>query len=176
MNYKVTGMGCFDDYSDAAPHAKIMRVNGIATFLLYVAQCINFCQTKFVTETLIYEASLKSFYSRLGFKVIKGFVKYPNLEEVCKQFNYESGKSRALKKQTIGLQCCLTIPLCVTFLYGNQIEFNKNRDVFKYLDDVPPSDDWFPYECIDAEIKNKVKKTKGQLAGDRMEKETKHYV
>ena len=41
--YSVTEMGCFGDYLDAAPRAKIMRVNGITTFLLHVSQCITFC-------------------------------------------------------------------------------------------------------------------------------------
>ena len=44
VDYSVTEMGCFDDYLDAAPHAKAMRVNGITTFLLHVAQCITFRQ------------------------------------------------------------------------------------------------------------------------------------
>ena len=35
---------------------------------------------------------------------------------------------------------------------------------------------WFPYEYIDDEVKKKLDETKGQLAGDEMEKETKHYV
>ena len=48
--------------------------------------------------------------------------------------------------------------------------------MFKYLNEVPPSDNWFPYEYIDAEVKNKLDKTKGRLAGDDMEKEPKHYV
>ena len=48
--------------------------------------------------------------------------------------------------------------------------------MFKYLNEVPPSDDWFPYEYIDAEVNNKLDKTKGQLAGNEMEKETKYYV
>ena len=48
--------------------------------------------------------------------------------------------------------------------------------MFKDLSKVPPSDDWFPYEYIDAEFKKKVDKTKGHLAGDEMEKETKYYV
>ena len=48
--------------------------------------------------------------------------------------------------------------------------------MFKDLNGVPPSDDWFSYEYIDADVKNKVDKTKGQLAGDEMEKDTKHYV
>ena len=48
--------------------------------------------------------------------------------------------------------------------------------MFKDLNDVPPSYDWFPYEYIDDDIKKKVNKTKGQLTGDEMEKDTKHYV
>ena len=48
--------------------------------------------------------------------------------------------------------------------------------MFKDSNEVPPSDDWFLYEYIDAEVQMKVDKTKGQLAGDEMEKETKHYM
>ena len=56
-------MGCFDDYSDAAPRARTMRGNGITTFILHVAQCITFCKkNKIVTATLIVKALLKSFY------------------------------------------------------------------------------------------------------------------
>ena len=42
VDYTVTEMGCFDDYSDAAPHAKTMSRNGITTFLLRVDRCITF--------------------------------------------------------------------------------------------------------------------------------------
>ena len=42
VNYAVTYMDGFDDYSDASPRAKKMRGNGITTFLLYVDQCITF--------------------------------------------------------------------------------------------------------------------------------------
>ena len=62
VDYTVTEMGCFGYYSDAAPHAKTMRGNGITTFILYVAQCITFNQTQFVTATLIAEARLNSLY------------------------------------------------------------------------------------------------------------------
>ena len=48
--------------------------------------------------------------------------------------------------------------------------------MFKDLNEVPPSDDWFPYEYIDTEFKKKLDKTKGQLASDEMEKETKNYM
>ena len=56
--YAVTDMDCFDDYSDAAPRAKTMRVNGITTFILHVVQCITLHQKRFVTATLIAEALL----------------------------------------------------------------------------------------------------------------------
>ena len=71
-----------------------------------------------------------------------------------------------MQKQTIGLQCYLTIPRRVTLLYDNQIYFNKNKDVFKDLNEVPPSGDCFIYEYIDYEVNKKVYKNKGQLAGD----------
>ena len=81
-----------------------------------------------------------------------------------------------MQKQTIGLQCYLIIPRRVTIIHDNQIDFNENKDVLKYLNEVPPSDYWFPYVCIDAEINRKLDKTKGWLACDEMEKETKYYV
>ena len=81
-----------------------------------------------------------------------------------------------MQKQTIGLQCYLNIPRRVTILHDNQIDFNENKYVFKDLNEVPPSDDWFPYEYIDAEVNKKLDKTKGRLACDEMENETKHYM
>ena len=56
VDYSVTEIGCFDDYSDAAPRAKTMRGNGITTFILHISQCITFCQANLVTATLISEA------------------------------------------------------------------------------------------------------------------------
>ena len=56
VDYAVTEMGCFDDYSDAASRDKTMRGDGITTFLLHVAQCITFLQEKNVTATIIAEA------------------------------------------------------------------------------------------------------------------------
>ena len=44
VDYAVTDMGCFDDYLDAAPHAKTIRRGGITTFLLHISQCITFNQ------------------------------------------------------------------------------------------------------------------------------------
>ena len=77
-------------------------------------------------------------------------------------------------RKTIGLQCHKTFPRRVTILHANRIDFNENRDLLKYLNEIPPSNDCFPYEYIDAEVKKKIDKTKRQLAGDEMEKETKN--
>ena len=98
VDYAVTEMGLFDDYSDASPRAKTKRGNGITTFILHSAQCITLRQANIVTTTLIAEASLKSFYSRLGFKDNKYFAASPHFEEACKGFNYESGKYKASQK------------------------------------------------------------------------------
>ena len=67
------------------------------------------------------------------------------------------------------LQCYLTIPRRVTNIYDNWIGFNGNKDALKDLNEVPPSDDWFPYEYIYAEANKKFDKTKGKLAGNKME-------
>ena len=48
--------------------------------------------------------------------------------------------------------------------------------MLKDLNEVLPSDDRSPYEYIDAEIDKKLDKIKGLLAGNEVEKETKHYV
>ena len=44
------------------------------------------------------------------------------------------------------------------------MEKNENKDVYKYLNEVPLSDDWFPYEYIDDNFNNKFDKTKVVLA------------
>ena len=156
VDYAVTEMGCFGDYLDASPRAKTMRGNGITTFLLNVAQCITFRQTNIVTATFIYKKSLKSLYSRLGFKVIKDFAASHNFQEACKQFNYGSGKPKALQKRTIGLQYHQTIPRRVKIIHDNIIDLNENINVFKYFNEVSPLDYWLPYEYIDAEVKKKI--------------------
>ena len=53
---------------------------------------------------------------------------------------------------------------------------NSYSAVYKDLNKVSTSDDWFPYEYIDAEVNKKVDKTKVLNAGDEMKKETKHDV
>ena len=94
VEYAVIEMGFLNNYSDASPQGKSMRGNGITTFLLYVSQCIISNKNR-VKTALIADALLKSFYSRLGFKVIKDFSNSPNFEEARKRFHYESGKSKA---------------------------------------------------------------------------------
>ena len=44
------------------------------------------------------------------------------------------------------------------------------------MNEVSPSDDWLPYEYIDADFNKKLDKTKRRLAGNEMEKDTKHYM
>ena len=128
----------------------------------------HFQSKTIVTATLISKSRLKSLYSRLDFKVIKNCVESPNFEKSCNQFHYESVKSKALQKQTIGLQFYLTIPRSVTILHDNLIDFNENKYVFKDLNEVPPSDGCFPYEYIDAEVNKKLDKTKGRILGYEM--------
>ena len=53
VDYAVTEVGCFDDYLDAAPRAKTMRVNGITTFILHVSQCITFHKEKLLQLNLL---------------------------------------------------------------------------------------------------------------------------
>ena len=111
---------------------------------------------------------MKSLYLRLGFKVFKDFSTSPNLEEAYKKFHYESGKSKRTQKQTIVLKCYLTIPRRFTILCDNQIDKNEYSAVYKYLNEVLPSDDWLTYEYIDAEANEKLDRIKGGLAGDEM--------
>ena len=71
VDYAVTEIVGFDDYSGTAPRAKTMGGNVITTDFLHFSQCITFRQTNIVTTTLISKALLKSFYSRLGCKIFK---------------------------------------------------------------------------------------------------------
>ena len=81
-----------------------------------------------------------------------------------------------MRKQKISLKYYLSILRHVTILNDSRIYSNESKYVFKDLNDITPSDDWFQYEYIDAEVNNKLDKTKGRLAGNEMENETKHYV
>ena len=144
-----------DDYYDADPNHKRNRGNGITTFLFLVAQCILFCLKNCVKTILIANASLKSFYSRLGFTVIKDFVTSTTFEAACSRFHHEKGKSKAEHKQTIGLQCLYTIPGRVIFLHEDQNNFNIHKNVFRDLDGNSTSETWFPNKYIEDDTKKK---------------------
>ena len=68
VEYAATEMIFLDDYSDANSNQKIIRGNCITTFILHVSQCMIFNQKHRVKKIIIADASLKSFYSRLGFQ------------------------------------------------------------------------------------------------------------
>ena len=146
-------MGFLDHYREADPNHKSIRGNGITTFLLHVAQCIIFNQTNIVKTILFANASLKSFYSRLGFTVINDFATSTNFEEARRRFNYETVKSKSDQEKTIGLQCLHTIPQRVTFIHDDRINFNIHKNVFRDLDGISTSETWFPNKYIEAEIK-----------------------
>ena len=81
-----------------------------------------------------------------------------------------------MQKQTVGLKFHLIIPQRVTIIHDTRIKFNENKDVLKDLNKITSTYDWFPYEYINAEVNNKLDKTKGRLVGDEMEKESIDYV
>ena len=85
VEYAATEMGFLYDYSDSGPNHKIIRENVITTFLFHVALCIILNLTNRVKTILIANASLKSFYSRLGFVVIKDFATSTTFEAACSQ-------------------------------------------------------------------------------------------
>ena len=78
-------------------------------------------------------------------------------------------------RKTIGLQYLQTITRRVTFLHDNQINLNIHKYVFINLNDVQTSENWFTNKYIQADIRKKLDKTKGQLASDEMENEIRNY-
>ena len=86
VEYAATEMGFLDDYSDADPNHKSIRVNGITSFLLHVAQCIISNKKNHVKTIIIANVLLKIFYSRLGFSVIKDFATSTTFEAVADNF------------------------------------------------------------------------------------------
>ena len=94
VEYAATEMGFLGDYSDADSNYKSIRGNGINTFILHVSQCIIFNQTNRVKTILIADASLKSYYSRLGFMVTKNFATSTHFEVARSLFHYEKRKSK----------------------------------------------------------------------------------
>ena len=152
IEYAASEMGFLDYYSDADPNHKSIRVNGITTFLFHVSQCIISNLTNHVKTILIANVSLKTFYSRLGFTVIKDFVTSTTFEAARRQFHYDTGKSKADETKTIGLQCLYTIPRRVTFLHDDRMNINTQKNVFRDLDGISTSETWFPKKYIEDEI------------------------
>ena len=140
IEYAATEMGFLDDYSDADPNHKSIRGNGITIFLFHVTQCIIFNLTYQVKTILIADVSLKTFYSRLGFSVIKDFAASTNFEAARRQFHYDTGKSKEDEIKTIGLQCLYTIPRRITFLHDDRINFNTQKNVFRDLYGISTSE------------------------------------
>ena len=66
VEYAATEMDFLDDYSDADPNQKIIRGNGITTFLFHVAQCIMFC---FRFSFLIMKSAASRFKSSRSHKI-----------------------------------------------------------------------------------------------------------
>ena len=155
IEYTSTEMGFLDDYSDADSNHKSSMGYCITTFLFHVAQCIILNLTNHVKTILIDNASLKTFYSRLGFTVIKDFVTSTTFEAARSWYNYETGKSKADQKKTIGLQCLHTIPRRVTFLHDHQMNLNIHKNEFRDLDGISTSETWLPKKYIEDEIKKK---------------------
>ena len=91
IEYAATEMGFLCYYSYADPNHKSIKENGITTFIFHVAQCIIFNKKKHVKTIIIANVSLKTFYSRLGFSVIKDFVTSTTFEAARRKFHYETG-------------------------------------------------------------------------------------
>ena len=94
-------MGFLDDYYDADPNHKSIRVNGITTFLFHVSKCIISNLTNHVKTILIANVSLKKIYSRLGFTVIKDFVTSTTFEEARRRFHYETENLKQIRKKLL---------------------------------------------------------------------------
>ena len=103
-----------------------------------------FHSNKSSLKILIANVSLKTFYSRLGFSVIKYFATSTTFEAAHRQFHYDTGKFKEDKLKTIGLQCLRTIPRLVKLLHDDQINFNTQKHVFRYLDGISISVTFFP--------------------------------
>ena len=76
---------------------------------------------------LISNVLLKTFYSSLGFFVIKDFVTSTKFEAAQRQFHYDTGKSKEDELKKICLQCLRTIPRRVKLLHDDRINFNTQK-------------------------------------------------
>ena len=144
IEYAAIEMGFLNDYYDADPNQKSIRGNGITTFLFHVAQCIIFKLKTQVKTILIANVSLKTFYSSLGFFVIKDFATSTKFEVARRRFHYDTGKSKEDELKTIGLQYLYTIPRRIKLFHDDRINFNTQKNVFRDLDGISTSLPLFP--------------------------------
>ena len=114
---------------------------------------VFFCLPNSVKTILIANDSLKSFYSRLGFTVIKDFVTSTTFEAARSLFHYKTGKSKADQKKSIGLKCLHTIPRRFIFIHDDRMNFNIHKNLFRDLDSISTSETWFPNKYIEDDIK-----------------------
>ena len=70
VDYAITEVSCFDDYSYAAPRAKTMGGNGVSTFLLQVYQCNRLPSNKYyysntycrsIAEVILFEIRFQGY-------------------------------------------------------------------------------------------------------------------
>ena len=97
-------------------------------------------------------------------------------EAARRRSHYETGKSKADQKKTIGLQCLHTIPRRVTFLHDDRMKFNIHKNVFSDLDGISTSETWFPKKYIEDEINKKLDKTRDELASDEIAYDIREYI
>ena len=86
VDYAVTEMGCFDDYSDVGPRAKTMRGNGITTFPLHLAQCITFNQTSLLQQHLFPRHGWSSFIQGQFSRLLRTFHHILITERLARDF------------------------------------------------------------------------------------------
>ena len=98
---------------------------------------------------------------------MKYLATYHNFEKAPKRFNYKSGNPTHFRKNNWRKILSNHTTMCYNS-YDNRIDINEIKHVFKDLNEISKSDDWFPYEYIDAEFNKKVNRTKGQLTGDEI--------
>ena len=110
VEYAATEMGFLDYYFDADPNHKSIRGNCITIFLFHVARYIIFNLINHDKTILIDNVSLKTFYSRLGFTVIKDFATSTNFEVARSRFYYEK-KNLGHKKTNYWLKVFIHHPM-----------------------------------------------------------------
>ena len=59
-------------------------------------------------------------------------------------------------------------PMTCYIPHDDRINLNIHKNMFSNLHDVLTSENWFSGKYIEAEIKNKLDKTRGQFSSDEM--------